>query len=317
MKNKELEILDYISECESSITIDQLCLQFHLNPRSIRYYMDYISRELKDAEITLDRGTYHIGSINKIKEFLNDTNNISASTSIKKFRMLFQFIFTQQINLSKVAQELDISRVTAKQYFVNMESQLVLYGLKTKTDVNGVTLLGSEEAIRSVQLQTLLDYQKLSDNKKISLLDLTDLYTNEKHFISIDKFLYDVQHDMQSILTDYSFNICRNYLLCAIRRIQANKVMMDSNQSGFLLDSNEYQTINKHINQLETSYHVTFDQSELVKFTDLLIGSHYSFSSVLKENSWFENNLFVTKLIAILVNKSISILIKILYFITV
>ena len=57
MKNKELEILEYVIECGNTLTLDELCDKFHLNPRSIRYYMDFIMQELKNAHIELDRGT--------------------------------------------------------------------------------------------------------------------------------------------------------------------------------------------------------------------------------------------------------------------
>jgi mannitol operon transcriptional antiterminator len=298
MKNKELEILEFIMERGEIVTLDELCYKFHLNPRSIRYYMDFIMQELKDAHINLDRGTYTIDNMDAIETFLLNPDNISSLTSIKKYRMLFILVFDEQINLSRIAQELDISRVTAKQYFVEIQTQLEQYSLKTKFDNNGISLIGSEEAIRSVQLQTLLEFHSLSDVKKRSLIELTNFYTLEDYFLEIDTFLSNIQNELHSILTDYSYHVCRNYLIIAIRRIQNHHYISDSSHLSFLVDSNEYHVIANHIQLLDSSFNIEFGKNEIEKFTDLLIGSHYSFNSEIKENSWFENNLLVTKLIS-------------------
>lgn len=298
MKNKELEILDFIAQGDDTITLDELCQRFDLNARSIRYYMDFISQELSEAKITLNRGTYSIGNIDKIRAYLIDAQNISSSTIIKKYRMLYTFIFEEHINLSRVSQELEISRVTAKQYFLEIEAKLTQYSLTTKTDNNGISLTGSEDAVRSIQLQTLLDFNKLSEIKRSSLNDLTSMFTDDAYFYQIDAFLKNVQNDLNSLLTDYSYNICRTYLIIAVRRIQQSKTIEDKHQYSFLTESSEFASIKKHIHILETCFDIHFNPTEIIRFTDLLIGSHYSFSTELKENSWFENNLLVTKLIA-------------------
>lgn len=298
MKNKELEILDYLTQCGNTVTIEQLSQSFLLNSRSIRYYMDYISQELTDAQITLDRGTYTIKNIDRIKNYLIDAQNILSSTIIKKYRMLYTFVFNGQINLTHIAQELEISRVTAKQYFLEINAKLMYYSLTSKPESNGVYLIGSEESIRSIQLQKLLDYYQLSENKRRALRDLTEFYIDECYLNQIDIFLKNVQNDLKSLLTDFSYNICRNYLIITIRRIQNAKTLNDSHHYNFLIESPEYISIKNYIHILENNFKIVFNPTEIVNFTDLLIGSHYSFSTELKENSWFENNLLVTKIIA-------------------
>lgn len=298
MKNKELEILEFIMENGQIVSLDELCAKFHLNPRSIRYYMDFIMQELKDAKIELDRGVYTIGNMDVIKSFLANSVHISSLTSIKKFRMLFVFVFDESINLSRISQELDISRVTAKQYLVEIENHLAQYSLKTRSDNYGISLIGAEEAIRSIQLQTLLDYHNFSEVKQKSLVDITDDYVSEAHFQPIDDFLKIIQSEMNSLLTDYSYHICRNYLMVAIRRIQKHKMISSTTHLDFLIKSSEYQIISKYCTQLEEAFNIKLNQNEIEKFTDLLIGSHYSINTEVKENSWFENNLFVAKLIS-------------------
>lgn len=298
MKNKELEILDYITQHGSPITIEQLSQQFELNTRSIRYYMDFISQELNEAHIKLDRGTYYIGNIERIKHYLQSTQNISSSTIVKKLRLLYSFIFNGHINLTRIANDLEISRVTAKQYFTEIDAKLIQYSLTSKCDSSGIFLIGSEETLRSIQLQTLLDYSQLSEIKRSSLADLISHYSDDAYFYPIDTFLKNVQNDLKSLLTDYSYHICRNYLIIAIRRIQQGKFINDTHQYNFLVDSEEYAIIQNQIKTLEMQFNITFNSTENLSFTDLLVGSHYSFSTELKENSWFENNLLVTKIIA-------------------
>lgn len=298
MKNKELEILDYIAQYGSPISIEHLSQKFELNQRSIRYYLDFISRELFEADIQLDRGVYRIGNLDYVKSYLQNIQNISASTVVKKLRMFYLYIFNGHINLSKVSNELEISRVTTKQYFSEIETKLLQYNLTSKYDNNGIYLVGQEETIRSLQLQTLLDYSRLSEIKKNSLADLMFDYIDESYLYHIDAFLKNIQSDLKSLLTDFSYHICRNYLIVAIKRIQKNKSVSDNHNYNFLVDSNEYQIINKQKNLLEINLNIQLNHSEIVAFTDLLIGSHYSFSTELKENTWFENNLLVTKIIA-------------------
>lgn len=298
MKNKELEILDFITQHGSPISIEQLSQKFELNARSIRYYMDFISQELNQAKIELNRGTYYIDNIELIKQYLQNTQNKSSSTIVKKLRMLYSFVFNGHLNLTRIANDLEISRVTAKQYFTEIDAKLIQYNLTSKCDSNGIFLTGSEETLRTLQLQTLLDYSQLSEIKRSSLTDLTAQFIDDTYFHPIDLFLKNVQNDLKSLLTDYSYNICRNYLIIAIRRIQVNKFINDTHQYNFLIDSDEYKIIQNQIQSLESIFNIKFSSTENLSFTDLLVGSHYSFSTELKENSWFENNLLVTKIIA-------------------
>lgn len=100
LTNKELDLLDYLSTQNESISVEQLSQAFNLSQRSIRNYMDSIIQELGFDVINLEKGRYIVKNQSTIREYLNRPTILSQSSELKKIMMLYSFVFEGFINLS-------------------------------------------------------------------------------------------------------------------------------------------------------------------------------------------------------------------------
>lgn len=104
----------------------------------------------------------------------------------KKF-MLYTLCFEGSINLSAVSRNLDISRSSAKSYMDDIRTTLTKYHLELLQEhKKGLVLTGSEENIRKLLLQLLMEYEKLPETQQKILIEIlyhwrTDLAEEQIH----------------------------------------------------------------------------------------------------------------------------------------
>lgn len=300
LTNKELDILDYLSSSDPLISIHKLSDVFNLSSRSIRNYMDNIIKELGYDTIDLDKGIYHIDNKNKILEYLNNPAILSQSSELKKLMILYRFVFDGYVNLSEMSRTLEISRTTAKIYFEEILSNLSMYHFSVEPlEQRGLFLMADEDTIRIIQLQTLINHINLTATKqKILYPSLKRVFEviSEDH---LNEFLKHIQNDLDTVLNEYAYLIVKNYLRIMVQRIQSKHNIESQLNDYFLIESKEYKVIQENIHTIENNCHITIDNEELIKLASLVVGSHHSYSNELMENTWFEHNLLITKIISL------------------
>ncbi len=300
LTNKELDILDYLSTSEPSVSIAHLSEVFMLSERSIRNYVDNIIKELGYDTIDLKRGMYQIKDNSKIIEYLNNPSILSQSSELKKTMILYRFVFNGYVNLSEMARLLDVSRTTAKIYFEEILEQLSAYQFSVEPlEQKGLFLMADEDTIRIMQLQTLINYLNLSLTKQNLLYPwIKESYEviSETH---LHEFLKYIQRELDTVLNEYAYIIVKNYIRIMIQRIKTNKAIGVQLNDYFLLESKEYDAIVHNISFIEKKCQITISKEEQIKLASLIVGSHHSYSNELMENTWFEHNLLITKIISL------------------
>ena len=300
LTNKELDILDFLATSDGIISVQQLSDVFELSQRSIRNYMDNIIKEMGYDVVDLKKGSYYIKNKKELLTYLNNPDILSLSSELKKFTLLYTFIFEGSVNLSSMAKSLEVSRTTIKIYFDEMIEQLKSYSFTVEPrEQKGLFLITDEDTLRKIQLQTLIHHQNLTITKQKLLYPYIRRTLESITDTELNLFLKQIQKDLNTILNEYSYMIVRNYLRIMMERIQSDHPIESFVNELFLLESNEFTTISKHIHLLEKSHGITIDESEQIKLASLLVGSHYSYSHDLNENTWFEHNLLITKLISL------------------
>lgn len=300
LTNKELDLLDYLSTSDDFVPIQQLSDVFELSQRSIRNYMDNIIKEMGYDVVDLEKGSYHIKNKNEIIQYLNNPAILAQSSELKKLMLLYRFVFEGYANLSALSRELEVSRTTIKIYFDEILENLSMYQFSVEPqDQKGLFLIASEDTLRRIQLQTLINHLNLSKSKQKLLYPWISQTCQSIHDIQLNSFLKHIQKDLDTILNEYAYLIVKNYLRIMMQRIQSNHPIESQLNDYFLFESKEYEMIQKNIHILEASTHIKISTEEQIKLASLLVGSHYSYSKELKENTWFEHNLLITKVISL------------------
>ena len=300
LTNKELDLLDYLSTQNESISVEQLSQEFNLSQRSIRNYMDSIIQELGFDVINLEKGRYIVKNQSTIREYLNRPKILSQSSELKKIMMLYSFVFEGFINLSQISRDLDLSRTTAKMYFDDLVQNLSPFAFRVEArEQKGLFLVCDEDTLRKIQLQTLIHHHNLSLNKQKIVYPWISKPFEVVDDALIEDFLKAVQKTLNTILSDYAYIIMSHYLRIMIYRMVQSQLIESDVSERFLIQTDEFIAIQKHIHKLQSATHLHFSEHEQIKLASHLVGSHYSQSHELKENTWFEHHLLITKLISL------------------
>lgn len=297
LNTKEIELISFLIEQPSSLSITQIAEHFSLGERSIRYYITSINAYLKEPAIHIHKGTCSIKQKQTLLATLSASDVVLASTDIQKMIIRYSLIFKETINLTSISEQLQISRSSAKAYFDEIKQNFpasYTFDVKQK---KGITLQYNEAELRKLQVQTWIEFLSLDTYKQQILQPYVPSYDRQDHINIIDQFLSAIQKDMDSILSDQAYLIVKHYILITIKRIKLQKNLFHDATFEFLYDYKEYQIIKKHLPFLEHHFSLSLHDDERLQLCDLFIGSHYSSSDNLNANTWFEYELFVAKII--------------------
>lgn len=293
LSNKDLELLSYLHSSSRDLSIKDLASHFSISERSIRYYINNINEEL-DHVIEIVKGTCHLVDRNQIESYLNQPSTTQLSSEIKKKIMYYHLIFEGSINITAICNQLEISRSSGKSYIEEIKQTLLLTHMElTQEHKKGLLLAGSEENIRKLQLQLLMEYDKLSDTNKKILMPIMANYRNDVPEKQIHDFLHVLQKELELMLSDHSYSLLFYSCMIIIKRTAKHHTLSSCDNEFFLVTCPEYETILSNISLLQKE----LNRYEVLHLTSTLIGSNYAKNSNLLENNWFEHDLLVSKII--------------------
>lgn len=296
LSNKDIEVLNYLLTSSEGTCLQDIAAKFQLSERSIRYYIQNINVEIPNA-ITINKRICFIKNQERIKEYLDSKKVILYTSEMKQKMLLYHLIFDGYINLTTFSTTIDISRSSAKSYIDDYREQLALSNLEVKQEhKKGLVLLGKEEQIRKIQLQYLLEYDRLSKTNKSLLQPIIENFKNNINISAIENFLDCIQKELSFVLNDISYNMMRYYCIIMIHRLQQNHQITSNDNEYFLIMCHEFTAIHNHFHLLpcdDSNYY------EILHLTSLLIGSHYAKTGDIRENNWFEHDLLVAKIISL------------------
>ena len=114
--------------------------------------------------------------------------------------MLYTLCFEGSINLSAVSRNLDISRSSAKSYMDDIRTTLTKYHLELLQEhKKGLVLTGSEENIRKLLLQLLMEYEKLPETQQKILIEILYHWRTDLAEEQIHNFLHVKQNQALSV----------------------------------------------------------------------------------------------------------------------
>lgn len=294
LSDKDIELLSLLYNKEAPMSIKELSEYFSVSERSIRYYVDNLNYELKEHGVSIVKKICTLPERAYVGQFLQEMQPQLYSGDTKKKLMLYRLCFEGSINLSAVSRNLDISRSSAKSYMDDIRATLTEYHLELLQEhKKGLVLTGSEENIRKLLLQLLMEYERLPGTQQKLLTEILSDWRSGLAEGQIHEFLHVIQKDLGFVLSDHSYSIMFYSCLIVLARTALKHTLLSCDNEYFLIACPEYKVIEARKELLKQQ----LNRYEIMQLTSLLIGSNYAQSSNLRENEWFEHDLLVSKII--------------------
>lgn len=315
LSNRGSSILKILSMSEGKGNIKSLAKSLELAERTIRYELekidDYLlSRNMKPLERTFGGNIFFEEYENFTQQAENLPSESMMDTHERRNYIFFKALFKEKINLTKLCEELDISRTTIKNDVKYLREELSKNNISLRAYQEGLILEGTENDIRREQLKFLKRYSNsmFYDTSQIRTKTekIIEEYIKSVDFKVIKSFIDNVQKKMNKVISDEAYNIIAVYLIITVLRIKKEKFLEEIGNQNFLADTEEFRCISSFKDILEKEFEIEFCHNEILQITDYFLGSHtYNFEQSYYKN-WIEIEILVKKFIAAF-NKNIHI----------
>lgn len=307
LSNRGSSILKILSMSEGKGNIKSLAKSLELAERTIRYELekidDYLlSRNMKPLERTFGGNIFFEEYENFTQQAESLPSESMMDTHERRNYIFFKALFKEKINLTKLCEELDISRTTIKNDVKYLREELSKNNISLRAYQEGLILEGTENDIRREQLKFLKRYSNLMfyDTSQIRTKTekIIEEYMKSVDFKVIKSFIDNVQKKMNKVISDEAYNIIAVYLIITVLRIKKEKFLEEIGNQNFLADTEEFRCISSFKDILEKEFQIEFCHNEILQITDYFLGSHtYNFEQSYYKN-WIEIEILVKKFIA-------------------
>ena len=307
LSNRGSSILKILSMSEVKGNIKSLAKSLELAERTIRYELekidDYLlSRNMKPLERTFGGNIFFEEYENFTQQAENLPSESMMDTHERRNYIFFKALFKEKINLTKLCEELDISRTTIKNDVKYLREELSKNNISLRAYQEGLILEGTENDIRREQLKFLKRYSNsmFYDTSQIRTKTekIIEEYIKSVDFKVIKSFIDNVQKKMNKVISDEAYNIIAVYLIITVLRIKKEKFLEEIGNQNFLADTEEFRCISSFKDILEKEFEIEFCHNEILQITDYFLGSHtYNFEQSYYKN-WIEIEILVKKFIA-------------------
>lgn len=307
LSNRGSSILKILSMSEGKGNIKSLAKSLELAERTIRYELekidDYLlSRNMKPLERTFGGSIFFEEYENFTQQAENLPSESMMDTHERRNYIFFKALFKEKINLTKLCEELDISRTTIKNDVKYLREELSKNNISLRAYQEGLILEGTENDIRREQLKFLKRYSNsmFYDTSQIRTKTekIIEEYIKSVDFKVIKSFIDNVQKKMNKVISDEAYNIIAVYLIITVLRIKKEKFLEEIGNQNFLADTEEFRCISSFKDILEKEFEIEFCHNEILQITDYFLGSHtYNFEQSYYKN-WIEIEILVKKFIA-------------------
>ena len=259
--------LDILQEINNNPTsINTLVDKYKITARAIRYYINNINYYLKKyniTEINIKKGKlYFYLDNNALVDFIKTipTNYYILSQEERQKYILFNFLFKNNVNISKLERLLNVSRTTIKNDINNLKPYLKKFELYFYMNSNKIILGGKEKKLRYLKYLHMLEYININKNE-INYIEV--IYPNEKMLLKILKeylskininevysIVSNVEYEFKSKFSKNFKNTISIYLIATIERIQNGYIIKQKNNADFLIKLPEYKKMKKIINNI-------------------------------------------------------------------
>lgn len=304
LNKRSLNILEYFNLHDGNGGLKEMAAYTKSTERSLRYEIEKIDEFLKLHKIgeisKISKGVFKIENNEEFRKYL--VNNF-FDVFFNEYRDVFILIniaFYGHFNISKVCEEVDLSRTTIKNSLQDIKDELSIFNLDLiSLPKVGLKLIGKEEDIRALQLKVLNTYHN-TNSENIESLSISNYLASiysDLDLSSIDTFIKYVIWNLKKVISDEAYSILKNIITITIYRIKLGNTLDDSPNQNFLAATKEFLAIKRSLSILEERFNININKYEAYKLTDYILGSHsYNVNMSYYEN-WIEIKVLIQKII--------------------
>ncbi|OEJ14992.1 transcriptional antiterminator BglG [Brachyspira hampsonii] len=299
--------LDILKEINNNpISINTLVEKYTITSRAIRYYIDNINNHLKKyrmPEIYIKSGKIYFNlDYDALISFIEKIpiNEYLLSQDERKKYILFNFLFKENITISKLEKNIGVSRTTIKNDINDLKEYINNFELYFYLENNKIRLGGNEKKLRHLKFLNMIKYINLESNKinyinsvypneKMELLILKE-YVNQADINIIYKIIIEVEKKLKSKFSDKFKNIMSIYLIATLERINNNHIIKKKNNAAFLIKLPEYKKIKIVLNNFLFQHNNKNYKYEMLHLTEYFLSEYYN-------EHFYENKIISEKFI--------------------
>ena len=235
LNQREMNILKYLIKKPSS-KYKELAEIFQISERSIRYNIDKINLFLqknKLEEIQIKNGNLFFNTDQELTGINSSLNNSYILNQKERTEILkLLFCFSRDINLTKAADYLKVSRTTIKSDFEILKNEIKAVNFNIKYRQNkGFYISGSRKHLRSFKLETFSKFISIYIKELyLSNFDKTNYEIFQKNIPEksgqqINNFIRELEKKLSLNFSNNSYEILYSLILCFFVNDKNNSVV--------------------------------------------------------------------------------------------
>ena len=259
------------------------------------YLTSKITKKVKNS-IYLDTNQ----DFKNLFEILEKIHKLSIEDRID---ILILFFDEKGLNITKICEELEISRTTIKKDLKLISEEFKMQGIElVYKNSNGYRLNGNfrEILIKKIELLEKI-FDSLNDKNSSKVIKTQVFryffkYIKQKNIENAKKFIVEIEKVMFLNINEESYNKIFSYVLLLLNFEKAHENEKDLIAKKFLIHTEEYQKIEKILQKILNKNKIKSEM--LIEITDLIMGININ---SLKNNSfkgWINEELIIKKMIS-------------------
>lgn len=303
---RETEILNNLIKGKK-YTFKLISEKCSVSDRAARYYINNIDSILRllDYKITeKDKNSISLDTNQDFKNLFDILENIHKLSIEDRITILKLILFfdAEGLNITKVCDELEISRTTIKKDLKQMSEKFKIQGIEVVYKNNkGYRIKGNFQEILIKKIELLEKIFDFLNNKKTSKIVKTQVlryffkYIKQKNIENAKKFIVEIEKVMFLNINEESYNKIFSYVLLLLNSEKFHGNEKDLTAKKFLIHTEEYQKIEKILQKILNKNEIKSEM--LLEITDLIMGININ---SLKNNSfegWINEELIIKKIL--------------------
>ncbi|NMB55819.1 MAG: PRD domain-containing protein [Leptolinea sp.] len=284
MRNKNVEILTFLSSQESWVTSFALSAALNVSVRTIKSYIAEVNADTPNL-IESSHSGFRITNKKLLAEILaRGSENTTPQTADDRRKFILKKLLLEknEYDLDDLADELSISPSTLQNELPKLKSLLAEYELSVRTKNNIASIVGPE--VNKKKIISRLIY----DDSKDSFLSikLMQSYLPNFDLVAVKDIITDALREHHYFMDDFSLmNLVLHYAITMERKLAQGEI----DQSEDLVRETR---INAHVKEIvkemsekiAAKFNLAFDDTDLYNFA-LLIMTRVISNTINKENT--------------------------------
>ena len=304
---RETEILNNLIKGEK-YNFKLISEKYGVSDRAARYYINNIDSILRLLDYKITKKAKNSISLDTNQDFKNlfeileKIHKLSMEDRISILKLIL-FFDEKGLNITKICEELEISRTTIKKNLKLMSKEFKMQKIEiVYKNANGYRLSGNfrDILIKKIELLEKI-FDSLNDKNSSKLVKAQVYhyffkYIKQKNIENTKKFIVEIEKVMFLNINEESYNKIFSYVLLLLNFEKAHENQKDLIAKKFLIHTEEYQKIEKILQKILNKNKIKSEM--LIEITDLIMGININ---SLKNNSfkgWINEELIIKKMIS-------------------